>query len=255
MRITAVGTGTSAPTAHEVNAGWLVEAGEARILLDCGAGVVHRMVALGLDWRTITHVAITHFHADHISDLATLITAWRWGQLPARTAPAMLIGPVGMATMMRQTADLFGQIVLEPGGFALEVRELPVGEVLTLLGGAELEAFKVPHTVESVAYSVRQGRHRVVYTGDTGPDEGLAAWAAGTDVLIAECSLPRDMRPEGHLAPEDCAALAGAARPGCLVLTHRYPPLDVVDVIGIVRSGFTGPVRLAHDGWSIELGE
>ncbi len=255
MRLTAVGTGTAAPTAHAVNPGWLLEAGPVRLLLDCGSGVVHRMAALGLDWRTLTHVAVTHFHADHISDLATLITAWRYGQLPPRSAPAEILGPEGTVAMMAKTAALFGERILAPGTFPLVVRELPVGSAVELPGGVLLEPYKVPHTAESVAYSIRLGRRRIVYTGDTGPDAGLATWAAGADVLVAECSLPRDMPVEGHLAPEDCAALAATARPGCLVLTHRYPPLDAVDVLGIVRSGFTGPVRLAHDGWSIELGE
>lgn len=255
MRLTAVGTGTAAPTAQAVNAGWLVEAGPVHLLLDCGSGVVHRMAALGLDWGAITHVAVTHFHADHITDLATLVTAWRHGQLPPRSAPAEVLGPVGTVEMMARTGALFGQAILEPGSFALGIRELPIGEAVVLPGGLELEPYKVPHTAESVAYSVRLGGRRIVYTGDTGPDTGLAAWAAGADVLVAECSLPREMSVEGHLSPEDCAALAAAARPGMLVLTHRYPPLDRVDVLGIVRSRFTGPVRLAHDGWSIELGE
>ncbi|MBI3790005.1 MAG: ribonuclease Z [Gemmatimonadetes bacterium] len=255
MRLTAVGTGTAAPTADAVNPGWLVDAGELRLLLDCGSGVVHRMAALGLDWRAITHVLLTHFHADHISDLATLVTAWRWGQHPARTAPAVFIGPVGTAALFERLAGVFGSIVTEPGNFPVEVHEMPAGAEVALPGGVQVGSFKVPHTVESMAYSIRRGGCRIVYTGDTGPDAGLATWAAGADVLIAECSLPRDMRPEGHLAPDDCAALAATARPGCLVLTHRYPPLDAVDVLGLVRSTYAGRVRLAHDGWSIELGE
>ncbi len=233
----------------------MVEGGDARLLLDCGSGVVHRMAGLGLDWPGITHVLITHFHADHITDLATLITAWRYGQLPPRSAPVEIIGPVGTAEMMARTAALFGAWMLAPDTFPVIVRELPVGDRWTLAGGFEVEAFKVPHTAESVAYSIHRDGRRLVYTGDTGPDAGLASWATGADVLIAECSLPREMPVEGHLAPEDCAALAAEARPGHLVLTHRYPPLDRVDVLGIVQAVYAGPVRLAHDGWFIELGE
>ena len=40
------------------------------------------MAELGIRWQDITHVAITHFHADHTSDIATLIYGWRYGQLP-----------------------------------------------------------------------------------------------------------------------------------------------------------------------------
>ncbi|MBI2796881.1 MAG: ribonuclease Z [Gemmatimonadetes bacterium] len=283
MRLTAVGTGTAAPTAHEVNAGWYLEAGPVRLLVDCGSGVVHGMAKLGLDWAGITHLALTHFHADHISDIATLVTAWKYGQMVPRTAPLEVIGPPGTLGMLERTAALFGSWMLEPG-FPLMVHELdraapdlaagavaghapasPAGagtgenavrrsaSTRALPGGLELSALPVPHTPESVAYSMARGARRIVYTGDTGPDDALGAWAAGCDVLVAECSLPRVMAVPGHLTPEDCAAMAAAARPHTLVLTHRFPPVGQVDAAGIVRERFAGTVVLAHDGWSIDL--
>ena len=255
MKLTAVGTGTAAPRAHEVNAGWYLEAGPVKLLLDCGSGVVHGMATLGLDWAGITHLAITHFHADHISDIATLITAWKYGQLPPRSAPLEVIGPPGTLGMLERTAALFGDWILEPG-FPLTVRELarvPEAASIDLPGGLVLSALPVPHSPESVAYSMARGARRIVYTGDTGPDEALGVWAAGCDVLVAECSLPRVMAVPGHLTPEDCAALAAAAKPHTLVLTHRFPPVDQVDAAGIVRTQFAGEIVLAHDGWSIDL--
>ena len=45
------------------------------MLVDCGAGAVFRMAQLGIDWRTITHLALTHFHADHTGQLGALKNA------------------------------------------------------------------------------------------------------------------------------------------------------------------------------------
>ena len=264
MKLTAIGTGTAAPTAHEVNPGWYLEAGPVKLLLDCGSGVVHGMAKLGLDWAGLTHVALTHFHADHISDIATLVTAWKYGQLPPRVAPLDVYGPPGTLAMLERTAALFGSWILDPG-FALTVHELvrapspgPAGVTVPgasteLPGGLVLSAQPVPHSPESVAYSLKRGAGQIVYTGDTGPDDALGAWAAGCNVLVAECSLPRAMAVPGHLTPEDCAALAAAAKPDTLVLTHRFPPVDLVDVIGIVRGQFVGNIVLARDGWSIDV--
>ena len=252
MRLTAIGTGTAAPTAGAVNAGWLVASGDVQLLMDCGSGVVHRMATLGIDWPAISHVAITHFHADHISDIATLITAWRYGDRSPRSAPVEFIGPPGTLAMLERTAALFGAWMLEPG-FPLTVRELVDDRPASLGAGLTISARPVPHSAASVAYLVARGTRRIVYTGDTGPDESLGAWAAECDVLVAECSLPRAMAVPAHLTPEDCAALAAAARPGLLVLTHRYPPLETVDIAAIVGTRYTGPVVLATDGWTIEL--
>jgi ribonuclease BN (tRNA processing enzyme) len=94
-----------------------------------------------------------------------------------------------------------------------------------------------------------------VYTGDTGRDPGLGEWAAGCDVLLAECSLPDEMRMETHLTPEGCAELAAQAQPRSLVLTHFYPPVELVDIRALVAARYAGPVTLASDGWSINLEE
>jgi ribonuclease BN (tRNA processing enzyme) len=256
MRLTTVGTGTAAPSARRVNAGHLLETGDVRLLLDCGSGVAHRMAGLGLDWLRVTHIALTHFHLDHILDLPTLFYAWRYGVLEPRRAPVTLIGPPGVAALLDRFDALIGAAPrLTTLGFEVHVLEMePGGAALRLPGGAELSAVKVPHTGESVAYSVRQHGRRVVYTGDTGPDQALGEWAAGCDLLLAECSLPAALAVPAHLTPETCGALAAAAQPARLVLTHFFPPVEEVPVHEIVAAQYGGECILAHDGWSIEIG-
>ena len=251
MRLTTVGTGTIALTVERARAGHLIEAADVRLLLDCGSGVVQRLPAY--DWWSITHVALTHFHADHIGDLATLIFAWRHARLPGRSAPLEIIGPPGTVRLIAGLAGAFGEWVTAPG-FPLSVRELPPGESI-LLGnaGTRLEARQVPHTEESVAYSVVQDGRRVVYTGDTGFDDGLGTWARGADVLLCECSLPESMGIPIHLTPRECGALARLAEPGQLVLTHFYPPVEQVDIPAEVGERYAGPVVLATDGWTREI--
>ena len=252
MRLTTLGTGTAAPSPSRVNAGHLLEAGGVRLLLDCGSGVVYRMASLGVDWRTITHLAITHFHADHVSDVATLLVAWRHGQLPARTAPATIFGPPGTAALIDRLAAALWKDLASPG-YPLHVAELPFGGEAELAPGLRLATTKVPHTEESVAYSIEHGGRRVVYTGDTAFDPALGAWAQGCDVLLCECSLPRAMAVPSHLTPEECGALAAIARPRTLALTHFYPPVEQVDVRAAVAERFHGEVVLATDGWSTEI--
>ncbi|MEP6692259.1 MAG: ribonuclease Z [Gemmatimonadaceae bacterium] len=254
MRLTTIGTGTAAPSPTRVCSAHLAEAGSVRLLMDCGSGAVHRMSSLGLSWMGITHVALTHFHADHISDVAVLIFAWRYGELPARSAPVELIGPVGTAALFDKLAAAFGEWMKAPG-FPLVVREMEAGASIDLGDGVTLSSRAVPHTEESVAYSVLRGAARCVYTGDTGFDESFGEWAAGCGVLLSECSLPEAMAIPTHLTPAQCGALAGRAQPGRLALTHFYPPVERVDIRAIVAQSFAGDVALAVDGWSTELEE
>jgi len=251
-RFIAVGTGTiSLPPARSC-AGYLFEHGDVRLLIDCGSGIARRLAELHLPWREITHVALTHFHIDHHADLPTLIFAWKYGDLPARSAPLEIIGPEGTRALLERIAAAYGSWVIDPG-FPITVREIAPGERVEIPGGVALSATKVPHTPESVAYCMEVGAHRIVYTGDTGYDEALADWAHGCDLLVCECSLPAAMAIKEHLTPEECGRLAARAAPRSLALTHFYPPVEQVNVHALVAASYQGPITLAHDGWSFEV--
>jgi ribonuclease BN (tRNA processing enzyme) len=254
MRLTTLGTGTVSLSPVRVCAGYLVESGEVRLLIDCGSGVVHRLVELGLDWAGITHVAFSHFHTDHISDFATLVQAWRYGQLPPRSAELTVIGPSGTTDLLGRMASLHGAWLREPG-FPMPVVELAPGGAHALGGGMTISCAKVPHTDESVAYSIERGGRRLVYGGDMGYDPMFGEWARGADLLLCECSLPEDMAIDSHLTPARCGAIAAAALPKHLVLTHFYTPVERVDVRGIIAAHYAGPVTLAADGSTFVIEE
>jgi ribonuclease BN (tRNA processing enzyme) len=254
MRLMTLGTGTVALSAARVCAGHYVEAGPVKLLLDCGSGVTHRLAQFEVPWRAITHVAISHFHTDHIGDLATLAFAWKYGDRPGRSEPLTIVGPPGMAALLERQAEAFGDWLREPG-FPISIVEVEAGGTLDLGGGVALRAAKVPHTEESLAYSIERGGRRIVYTGDTGYDPMLAEWARGADVLLCECSLPADMAIVTHLTPEQCGALAAAALPKHLVLTHFYPPVERMDVRAAVSAHYGGPITLADDGSTFEIEE
>ncbi|MBK5188091.1 MAG: MBL fold metallo-hydrolase [Gemmatimonadaceae bacterium] len=253
MRLTTLGTGTASPS-RRVNAGHLVEAGAVTLLMDCGSGVVHRMGELGANWLGITHLAITHFHPDHTLDLTTLLFAWRYGALPPRSAPLTILGPVGIAQLIEHFAVIYGDTIRDPG-FPVTVHELAPGARVDLGGGVTLAAHKVPHTAESVAYSVERGDARLVYTGDTGFDTAVAEWAQGCDLLLAECSLPEHLAVASHLTPAQVGVLAEIADPGRLVLTHFYAPVLEEDIREIISLRYSGEIVLAVDGWSTDIEE
>lgn len=254
LRFRALGTGTVALSPTRGCAGYLVEAGELRLLIDCGSGVTRRLAELGIAWQSITHIALTHFHLDHYSDLPTLLYAFRYGMLPVRSAPLEIIGPVGTKALFDKLAAVYGDFMVKPV-YPQAIHEIGPNTVHRLPSSVELSAFKVPHTAESVAYSIALGGRRLVYTGDTGVSPELGEWAKGCDLLVAECSLPTTMAIPEHLTPEQVGELGRIAQPGMLALTHFYPPVEQVDIEGLVRRSYAGPLTLAHDGWGFEIEE
>lgn len=253
MHLTILGTGTIAFSATRSCSGYYVEAGDARLLMDCGAGTTRRLAELGIAWQQITHIALSHFHIDHHQDLPSILFAWKYGQLPPRSAPVDVIGPVGTKSLLERLSAAYGEWLLAPG-YEVRVTELEPGGSFDL-GGATLGCTKVPHTPESVAYSITGGRRRLVYSGDTGFDPAFAEWAKACDLLVLECSLPQSMAIVEHLTPEQCADVARLARPRRLVLTHLYPPVEMVDVAAIVAATYDGEIVIAKDGWTTTLEE
>jgi ribonuclease BN (tRNA processing enzyme) len=251
MIFTVVGSGTAVPEPDRVCSGYLIETAGVTLLLDCGPGVVHHLARFGLPWSQITHVALTHFHNDHIGDLPMLLFALQHGMLPGRQAPLTVIGPPGLRERIERLADALGDHVRAPR-FPLELSEPGPGEVFRLADGATLRAQPTRHTMQSVAYRVTTDAATVGYTGDTGYDEETAAFLAGVDLLALECSLPEEYAMDAHLTPSTAARMANLAQPATLLLTHVYPLLDRTRLADLVRqAGWTGETRVARDGMSL----
>lgn len=252
MLLTVLGSGTVAPSGRRTSPAHWVTTGEVRLLLDCGAGMLHRAASVGIPWQEATHVAVTHFHVDHWGELPALLFAMRYGIEPPRTEPLTLIGPTGFTQRLEHLAHALGDWVLDPG-FDIEIEEIHPGQCVSLDSEVTLESYGTAHTEQSVAYGVRDSEVRLVYTGDTGPDAGLARWATGCDLLLAECSLPDERAIDIHLTPTRAGDMAAAARAGELVLTHLYPVFGAFDPVSGARERYAGKTSEAHDGDQFEI--
>jgi len=261
VRVTVLGAGTLVPDDAHRSACHLVEGisetGEAewRILLDCGYGALHGMPRFGVDPRGVSHLVLSHFHLDHVGDVAPLLFTYTYAPPGPRRDPFTLIGPPGVKAFLRALEQAHGGLVGD-APFPLEVEEVARDAVWEDPGGRfVLRASPAHHTPEAVAWRVEcAGGPVVAYTGDTGPQEGLGAFLAGADLLIAECAFNDPAPWDGHLSPRGVAMLAREAQPGLLVLTHRYPDVDPDTLPGRVgEAGWGGAVAVASDGDSWTL--
>ena len=234
---------------------YFVEHGDTRALLDCGPGAVQGMARLGIPWQDLTHLFLTHFHSDHVGALPGLFFAFRHGILPERGERLEVWGPVGTRALFDGLCASLGGFFLDPG-FEVRVRELAPGSDVSA-GDLTVSSRGVPHTPESVALRLEaaDGGSVLVYTGDTGPDESLADFCYGADLLLGECSLPDDLVGDNHLSPSRIARLAARSGARHLVATHIYPQFRrAADVASLIaESGYSGRIDVASEGLSIDL--
>jgi len=89
--------------------------------------------------------------------------------------------------------------------------------------GGDVEAGGRTVTPGMVADPPRRGR-RIVYSGDTRPNPGLAELARGADILIHEATFAEELaeraRLDGHSTAAEAAAVARDAGARLLALTH-----------------------------------
>jgi ribonuclease BN (tRNA processing enzyme) len=252
MKLTILGSGTVVPNGARNSAGYFVELPDARVMLDCGAGTVHALDRYGLPWERMTHLFISHFHVDHVGELAAIFFAFRYGMRSERTEPLTLLGPAGLENIIDGLKSAFGRKVFEPK-FPVVVQVVKPGDRVELGRESSLLAAKTPHTAESLAVRIENRGRALGYTGDTAYSEDLIGFFSGADVLISECSF-REPRPDKrHLSIAEAARLATHASVAKLIVTHFYFDVDEAELKAELERGYDGEVVIGRDGLSVEV--
>lgn len=251
---TMLGSGTLLPDDLRHSAAHLLVADGVRLLMDCGPGTLHGFGRHGVRWAGLTHLAVSHYHTDHVGDLSAVLFALKWGLVTPRSEALVLIGPPGFRGFLSRLASALGPHIFDPG-FDLEVVELEPGAALDLGEGLRMSSHPTRHTDESLAFRVDFPGGAFGYTGDTGPQQGLGAFLSGCDLLVAECAQVDPPALDIHLSPRGVADLAREAAPATLALTHVYPPLTPDDAVErVAAAGYPGRVVAPGDGESFDLG-
>ncbi|WP_394831593.1 MBL fold metallo-hydrolase [Pendulispora rubella] len=248
--------------------------GIARVLVDVGPGAVLRLGQLGIDYRRLDTVLLTHLHIDHSADLPAYVKsrdltydeplAFRFfgpdggGEYPSTSAFVdRLLGARGAFAYLPKfrnelrltTVDL----PTDPGA--------PIHEVLRE-PDLHVTSVAVDHDdVPAVAFRIEHGGHSLVVSGDlASKNDNLIQLAAGADVLVYDTAVPD---PPGsppslyalHTPPKRIGDVAAKAHVKSLILSHIPPSIEKGSegVLRSVRASYGGPVHFAIDCLHVDL--
>jgi len=242
MRLTVLGSSASYAGPGEACAGYLVEGGGARVLFDCGNGVLAKLARVA-DPLTLDAVFVTHGHPDHFVDLYALQALLRYA--PAGPASALpLWAPNGLFERMQALLSDRGRTELYE---AFECSELIAGEPVRVRD-LTVTPRPVEHTEPTFALVAEADGVRLCYTADTAPTEGVVAAARDADLLLAEATLPDAYAGRApHLTAAQAGALARDADVSALVLTHVWTTNDRSAMVVEAAAEFDGPVSVASE--------
>ena len=232
MKLTVLGCNGPYPAAGGACSGYLLEAGDTRVLLDCGAGTLAALTAR-MAPEQLSAVVLSHLHYDHMSDMLPLIYRMQGkGKLPVYAPGA----PAEVRALLAGAFDL---------------RDLEHAEHI---GALTLSVLPVRHPVPCYAVRYTAGGKSFCYTGDTNTCEGLTAWARDCDLLLADACFTDAQWAENkpHLSARLAARMARDAGARRLVLTHFTPGTDQAELLSQAREVYPAAL-LAHPGLKLEF--
>lgn len=191
------------PGPDGATSGYLVEAGETRLLMDCGSGVMSRLIE---KWNPadLSAILLSHLHADHACDLLVL----RYYLEKAGVRLPVFVPP--------EDASPLRSLLSCP---AFDVQPYPDS---LQIGMISVRTLPVRHPVPCRALRLTDGEKTLVFTGDTNDCPPLGGFAQGADVLLADAAFLQEEWNESlpHMSAAGAAKAAAQAGVKALLLTH-----------------------------------
>ncbi len=273
FKVTLLGTGSPQPRMDRFGPSILVEAGDKKLLFDCGRGAAQRIEQLKIPFADIDVLFLTHLHSDHTVGIPDL---WLTGWTRGRKAPLQVWGPTGTKSMMVHLAEAYQFDIqirqlddkLPSQGVAIMANDIEQGVVYDH-AGIKVMAFLVDHGVVKPAFGYRVdfAGHSVVLSGDTRYSENLIRFSQKVDLLIHEVVDPDRFRANNpsmsaerlqaivghHTTAELAGTIFTQLKPKLAVYSHIVPG-DSPDLSPLTRKTYAGPLEVGEDLMSFEIG-
>jgi len=240
--LTVLGSCGAWPEPGRACAGFLLEYGDFKVVLDLGYAALPELLKLCPE-GDVDAVIVTHQHPDHGVDVSALARVRYY--LAPDAPPIPLYCSPGVLDVLR---------ALEPRpdpDTVFDVRDLASAMEV---GPFRLETALLPHYVTNLGIRLSAPDLTIAYTGDSGPGPELGGLAADADLFISDATLqgasPTTTPRYVMTATEAARGAAGAKR---LLLTHFWPGSDRAVSVAEARAVFDGEVLAAEEGLTIKL--
>jgi len=282
-RATLLGTSTPNPLPDRFGPSTLVEAGNEKLVFDCGRGNTIRLWQVKIPLGAVK-LFLTHLHSDHTVGIPDL---WLTGFSPMhygnRRERFAVWGPKGRVEMMSHLekaykADVENRREARPDLSSEQVgvaaKDIQQGVVYDQ-NSVRLTTFKVKHAnlADAFGFRIDYKQRAVVISGDMAPNENFIKYAQGADVVLHEVGVARpellardpkvrELIQTHHPTLEDAARDFSRIKPKLAVYTHYTRPrrddiseVTIPEILSRTRAIYSGRIEAGEDLMRISIGD
>ncbi|MFI8416019.1 MBL fold metallo-hydrolase [Serratia sp. NPDC078593] len=215
--------------------------GKSALLIDAGGGVFLRFGQAGARLEDLKLIALSHFHTDHVADLAAIL---KGGYFLREKQDIDIAGPESggaFPSMTEYFSDLFKK---EQGAYSYlnglynATDGLKINSKLKNISYTSPEpqwvyqddemkvtALGIPHgDVPCLAFRIETAKGTIVVSADqNGSNEAFVPFAKGADILVMPLAIDENADATSkfmHAAPSVVGKIAAEINPKVLVLNH-----------------------------------
>ena len=252
-RLIILGSSAGRASAHRAASSYLLDLGDHGILIDCGDGATRNFLHAGYRSEWVSHIVISHTHADHVGGLPYFIQQ----RHQARTSNPLTMHCPDEAIAPLKDLLVFGH--LYPGWMRFPISFVPiVAQRPWIIGDTRITAFATSHLATQRAFAIRNGYpdpgdcfafqiqiagKSIVYSADLGALEDLDPVAGPIDWLLIETS---------HITLDQLWPWAAKRSIKRIILTHLSDDFDTSQ-LALAAKFTSAEIVLAEDEMVLEL--
>lgn len=217
------------------------------ILVDCGGSPVQKLSKVGIDFTKIACIIITHGHVDHLYGLPSLLHSmvmWK------RKIPLKIYCPLGIKGQIESLIGIFS--LSKKSGFEIDIRGISLArEEFYVHDGLRLYSIPAIHNTPAIGIEIHYDDKKIIYSGDTAPNEALMEVSRRCDLLIHECNFFNKGTAD-HTNLSDIKMIITKTMPKRVILVHFGYMEDFSEWKEVLEE-YSGNVLLADDFMEIEI--
>ncbi len=240
MKLTVLGKYGPFPKPGGATSGYLLEAGDKKIVLDLGAGVFSRLEKI-LAPESADAIVITHFHFDHASDAP--IFAYYLQQLENR----------GLSDKKIKLFCPKSESPLCKGICAFKYFDVRFAEEEEFSDlGLKFSFYPMKHPELCYGVKISDGEKTFAYTGDTNDCPSVGRIFSDSDLVLADGGLLERDRNENspHLSVEKCVEY-GKKSNVKTIISHINPLYSEAEIFK--SAGSDERWKIAEEGISYDF--